>query len=61
MQWTNLKDRQEFPRGPVVRTRGFHCWSLGSITDQGAKMPQAIYILLIYIALMYILHLPSVF
>ena len=24
-QWTNLKDRGEFPGGPVVRTRRFHC------------------------------------
>ena len=23
MLWTNLKDREEFPSGPVVRTRAF--------------------------------------
>ena len=29
----------EFPGGPVVRTRLFHCWGPGSIPGQGTKMP----------------------
>ena len=33
------KHLQEFPGGPVVRTQGFHCRSLGSIPGQGTKIP----------------------
>ena len=49
MQWRNLKDREEHPSGPIVRTRRFHCWGLGSIPDQGAKIPQASHKQKIYI------------
>ena len=31
----------EFPGGPVVRTRHFHCRGLGSILGRGTKIPQA--------------------
>ena len=31
----------EFPGGPVVRTQCFHCWDLGLIPGQGAKILQA--------------------
>ena len=31
----------EFPGGPVVRTRCFHCWGPGSVSGQGAKILQA--------------------
>ena len=31
----------EFPGGPVVRTRRFHCCGLSSIPGQGTKIPQA--------------------
>ena len=33
---------REFPCGPVVRTRYFHCHDLGSIPGQGTKILQAI-------------------
>ena len=33
--------RREFPGGPVVRTRRFHCHGLGSIPGWGTKIPQA--------------------
>ena len=33
---------REFPCGPVVRTRYFHCHGLGSIPGQGTKILQAI-------------------
>ena len=37
-----LKDKMgEFPGGPVVRTRQFHCRGPGSIPAQGTKIPQA--------------------
>ena len=29
------------PGGPVVRTRGFHCLSPGSVSGQETKIPQA--------------------
>ena len=32
----------EFPGGPVVRTRHFHCRGLGSIPGQGTEIPQAV-------------------
>ena len=32
---------REFPGGPVVRTRHFHCWVPGSIPGRGTKIPQA--------------------
>ena len=35
------KEFREFPGGPVVRTRSFHCWGPGSIPGQGTKIPQA--------------------
>ena len=31
----------EFPGGPVVGTRCFHCWDPGSIPGQGTKILQA--------------------
>ena len=31
----------EFPGGPVVRTREFHCWEPGLTPDQGTNIPQA--------------------
>ena len=34
---------REFPGGPVLRTRRFHCCSLGSIPGQGTKIPQAVW------------------
>ena len=34
----------EFPGGPVVRTRRFHCSGLGSIPGQGTKIPQAMWL-----------------
>ena len=30
---------RDFPRGPVVKTPGFHCRGLGSIPGQGTEMP----------------------
>ena len=35
------EDPWEFPGGPVVRTRRFHCCGRGSIPGQGTKIPQA--------------------
>ena len=35
------KHLQEFPGGPVVRTQGFHCWSLGSILVRELRSPKA--------------------
>ena len=32
---------REFPGGPVVRTRCFHCGGPGSIPGWGTKIPQA--------------------
>ena len=37
-----LKETQEFPGDPVVRTWCFHCQGLGSIPSQGTKNPQAL-------------------
>ena len=34
-------EMREFPGGPVVRTRRFHCQGSGSIPGQGTKIPQA--------------------
>ena len=36
-----LERIREFPGGPVVRTRPFHCRGLGSIPGQGTEIPQA--------------------
>ena len=40
--WRILLLWQEFPGGPVVRTRRFHCWGLGSTPGWGTKIPQAV-------------------
>ena len=32
--------QRDFPRGPVVRTRHFQCWGLGSIPGPGILMGQ---------------------
>ena len=37
----NMDRKQEFPGGPVVGTRHFHCGGLGSIPGQGTKIPHA--------------------
>ena len=34
-------ESREFPGGPAVRTRRFHCHGQGSIPGQGTKVPQA--------------------
>ena len=31
-------DYWEFPGGPVIRTRCFHCWGWGSIPGQGTEV-----------------------
>ena len=33
----------EFPGGPVVRSRRFHCGGLGSIPGRGTKILQAVW------------------
>ena len=51
----------EFPSGPVVRTRCFHCGGPGSILGRGTKIPQDVWhsqkkkkkeLLLIFLVLM---------
>ena len=34
------RSHREFPGGPVVRIRRFHCQGLGSIPHWGTKIPQ---------------------
>ena len=41
-QKTKFKSPLEFPSSPVVRTQHFHCWGLGSIPGQKAKILQAV-------------------
>ena len=36
-----IKNNEEFPGGPVVRTQRFHCPGWGSIPDQGIKILKA--------------------
>ena len=36
-----MSKKWEFPGGPVVRTRHFHCWGPGSIPGQETEIPQA--------------------
>lgn len=36
-----IKQKGEFPDGPVVRTRRFYCGGLGSIPGQAIEIPQA--------------------
>ena len=37
-----ITNSREFPGGPVVRTRCFHFWGLGSIPGWGTKILQAV-------------------
>jgi len=34
------KKKEEFPRGPVVRTQYSQCCGLGSVSGGGTKIPQ---------------------
>jgi len=35
------RSQEEFPGGPVARTRHFHCYGLGSVPGVGTKILQA--------------------
>ena len=40
-KFKNIWSPGEFPGGPVVRTRCFHCSGTGAIPGWGTKIPQA--------------------